>query len=75
MTSELGSKGLTDATEQATALFARLTEAEDYLDSAESTWSELGMAREQLQTLLDCAASPDEQLQFKAVHTLGNIYA
>lgn len=70
----LQSRGLSDATEEASALFARLFESRSYLDSAESAWDELCTARRQLHTFLNCATSPDEQLRFTAVRTLGNIY-
>lgn len=73
--SEVGFKGLTDATEQAASLYSRLAETRDYLDSAESVWEELCVARQQLQNSLDCATSPDEILRFSAIRTLGNIYS
>jgi serine/threonine protein kinase len=66
---------LADATEKAAALYARLSETRNYLDSAESTWDELCAARRQLHTFLNCATAPDEQLRFAAARTLGNIYS
>mgnify|MGYP004502478199 CR=1 FL=1 len=55
-------------------MYTRLAETKDYLDSAEIAWDELCAAGGQLQTLLDRVTSPDGQLHFKAVGTLGNIY-
>jgi len=71
----LQSSALADATEKAAALYARLSETSNYLDSEESTWAELCTARRQLHTFLNCATAPEEQLRFTAARTLGNIYS
>jgi hypothetical protein len=66
-------KGLSDCTGEASILYARLTEANDYLDSVEIAWPGLCTMRQQIHILLDCAASPDEQLRFRATRTLGDV--
>lgn len=70
----LQSRGLNDATQGASALYTRLFEAKNYLDSAESAWNQLCAARRELHTFLNCATAPEEQLRFTAARTLANIY-
>lgn len=70
----LQTRGLTDATEHASALLTRVAGRRNYLDSAESVWDDLCIAREQLQILLDSAALADEALRFRATRTLANVY-
>jgi serine/threonine protein kinase/tetratricopeptide (TPR) repeat protein len=71
---EIQSQGLTYATEQASNLVAKLHDRSNYLDSYESTWIELCVARRQLQMVLDAVLLADEPLRFKATRTLANIY-
>ncbi|KAH6620368.1 kinase-like domain-containing protein [Boeremia exigua] len=69
-------KSLADIIDEVSVIFNRIVDAKSYLDSAESTWDELCIASGQLQISIDYATymSPDEQLHFKAVSTLGHVY-
>ncbi|KAJ8109744.1 hypothetical protein OPT61_g7238 [Boeremia exigua] len=68
-------RSVADAIEQTLTIFKRIGDAEDYLDSAESSWDELCIAGGRLQTALEYAPPLNEQLRFKAMNTLGCIHS